>query len=463
MFKKEKKTKKVNKEVVKKPIVNENSEKKEKVKKEKKNSKFLNHIKKHRKKYTLSLILVGILALVTLSIYVINIYLINKEYAKYEEKMVTYGFSLLYDNESPKSYEKVTNLEAVKIVLGTIYNTYDATEIGYQPKGEYEGDEWVKTAEIFGIVEKNKINKDNINDNISYWDFIKMYLNCRNKKLNLAVSSTGESNFKNLNSFSQEQKKYINDLVENGLIKNQKENLDLDKDVIKGQVNEIVVNYVTKYNSIVDEGETLVTKEESMPKNKELYPYIVYSIPNEVYEFKHVNQEGYGYISPKNLYKSKKQYYDQMEYRLNNYYDKILNIDYKNIDVQSFRASIDDYLLYNYEDSVFEEYVNYVKENQIVIQGIAKVLLPIVYYDEIDFRVRTKLEFKIVNSKTDKNILFGDSRENPNTPVTYKNKEYKIYVDVPMARALNVVSYRTEIRSVINLLSDKTNIENNTL
>ena len=54
---------------------------------------------------------------------------------------------------------------------------------------------------------------------------------------------------------------------------------------------------------------------------------------------------------------------------------------------------------------IYEEYVKYVKDNQIQIEGSATVLLPIVYYDDIDYRVRTKLEFKIVNSNTNENIF----------------------------------------------------------
>lgn len=461
-----KKVKKVSKDKVKTKKSKENIEKKQdenKGEKVKKENSFIKHIKKNKKKYLASIIAIATILLIFLIVYCINLYLISKKYSKYEEKMHIYGFDLLYNNHSAKSYEKVTNLEAVKLVLGTIYNTYDISSIGYQPEDEYDGDEWIKTAVAFGILEKDKITKENINDNISYWDFIKMYLNARNKKLDMSISSTEESKFKNLNSLTLEQKQYINDLAQSGLIENTSKKLNLDKEIVKGQINEIVVKYVTKYNSIVGEKETLVTKKESMPSNSELYPYIVYSIPNEIYEMKHINQGSTGYISPRDLYKDKKEYYGQMEYRITNYYDKILNVNYNNIDTQSFKTSINDYLLYNYEDNIFDEYVNYIKENKIVLEGKATVLLPIVYYDEIDFRVRTRLEFKIVSSNTDKNIIFGDSMENTDTPVIYKDKEYKIYVDVPMSRLLNVVSYRTEIKSIINILSDKTSVEGNIL
>lgn len=455
------KVKKVKKEKVEKKQTIKKQDTKEQ-KSSKKEKKFFKHIKKNKKIYLTSLIVIVIAIIVFLVVYGINLYLINREYVKYEEKMETYGFNMLYNNKAVTSYEKVSNLEAVKLVLGTIYNTYDASSIGYQPEGEYEGDEWVKTAEAFGILEENKINKDNINKNISYWDFIKMYMNGRNKKLELKISSTKESKFKNLNSLTQEQKQYINDMAENGIIKNTSKKLDLDKDIIKGQINEIVVNYIEKYNAIVGKNETLVTKKESMPSNSYLYPYIVYSIPNEVYEIEHINENKTGYISPKELYKDKKEYYNQMEYRIVNYYQEILNVNYETIDASTLKTKLEDYLLYNYEDSIFEDYANYVKENKIIVEGTAKVLLPIVYYDGIDFRIRTRLEFKIVNSDTNQNILFGDIKENTDKPVTYKNKEYKVYVDIPMTSLINTISYRTEIKSVINILSDKSDKKDNT-
>ena len=449
-------------EVQRKAKVKERKKVKRDAKKEK-NKKLLEHIKKNKKKYiTILGILLAVFA-ISFLVWYINRYFIDKKYAKYEEKMDIYGFDLLYNNQSPESYEKVTKFEAVKIVLGSIYNTNDATYIGYMPSGEYDGDEWVKTAEAFGVLKKGKINKENLDEYISYWDFIKLFIDTRNKKLDIATSYTKESSFKNLNAHSQEQQQYINDLVENNLLENSKKKIDLDAPVIKGQINEIVVKYVDKYNSIVDEDETLVTKKESMPKNADEYPYIVYSIPNEVYEMDFMVDDSEGYKSPRELYKTKKEYYNQMEYRITNYYKAILNINYENINVESFRNSVDEYLLYNYSNEIFQEYVQYVKDNKIILEGKAEPQIPIVYYDGINMRIRTKITFKIVNSLTDKNVVFGDIHEKRENPVTYKNKEYSFYAEVPMSRLLDVVSYRTEIKSMINILSDRSKIKDNAI
>lgn len=457
---KKQKTKNVEKQI-KFKISKNNKKESKKESKNKIGKKVLDGIKRNKKLY---MILGGVIIFVILVIFLVillNRIYINKKYSEYTERMNVYGFDLLYNNECAKAYEKVTKLEAVKLVLGTIYNTYDISYVGYQPTGDYDGDEWIKTAVMFGILEEGEITKDNINDNASYWEFIKMYLNARNQKLGITISYTEESKIKNLNSFSLEQRQYINDLVENGLIQNNKININLNENVIKGKVNEIVINYVDKYNSIAPEGDSLVLKEESKPSNKDYYPYIVYSISNEVYEMKHVGQDEPNYMSPKSVYKYKKEYYNQMRYRLTEYYNNILNIDYKTITKDSFREKIDEFLLYNYEDEIFEDYVEYVKENEITLEGTSTALLPIVYYDGIDFRVRMKLKFKVLSSKTDKNLLFGDSYENPSNPVTYKNNEYEIYIDAPMSSFLNAVSYATEIRSVKNLLTDNSQVENN--
>jgi hypothetical protein len=442
-------------------VSKKNIEKKQ-VKKNKK-YKIMEKIKRNKKKYIFALLTLIIMILVLVCAIFLNRYFINKKYDKYEEKMDIYGFDLLYNNESAESYEKVTNLEAVKIALGSIYNTYDVSSIGYFSSEEYEGADWIKTAEIFGVLEKNKINKENTDEYISYWDFIELFLNTRKLKLNIEVSYTKESSFENLNSYNQKQTKYINDLVENKLIEDSTKKISLNKDVIKGQVNEIVIKYVEKYNSILEEGETLVTKKESMPQNSDEFPYIIYSIPNDVYEMDMINDGNTGYVSPKNLYKLKKEYYNQMDYRITNYYDKILNINYETINVEEFANNVEEYLLYNYDDEVFSKYVNYVKENNVILEGKAEPLIPIIYYDGVNMRIRTKITFKIINSLTDKNIIFGDVFENESNPITYKNKEYTIYAEVPMSRLLNVVSYRTEIKSIANILSDKSLINNNTI
>jgi len=424
---------------------------------------FANNIKKNKKKYILIISTIAVLALIACISIFINRYFINKKYKKYEDKMQVYGFDLLYDNESTKSYEKVTKLEVIKLALGSIYNTYDASYIGYMPEGKYEGDEWVKTAEIFGIIEEGKYNEKNVNDYASYWDFIEVFLNTRKEKLLIDVSYKKESSFKNLHSYKQEQNKYINDLVENGLIENSTKKIHLNKDIVKGQMNEIIVKYVDKYSSIAGEGETIVTKKESMPKNSEKFPYITYSIPKEVYEFAMINEDGVDYVSPRNLYRLRKEYYGQMEYRIITYFNEVLNVNYENITTEGFRTKINGFLLYNYENEAFEEYVNYVKNNKIKLEGKAEPLLPIVYYDGTDMRVRTRITFKIINSETDKNVVFGDLYNNTETPVTYKNKEYVLYVEIPMSKEIAAISYRTEIKSIINMLSDKTLVKDNAI
>ena len=407
------------------------------------------HLRKYRKLYKkLILVLCVIVAVIALCIGVRN-YVINKIYRSYEEKMEAYGFSILYDNESAKSSEKVTRLEMVKIILSSIYNKTEVESIGFGPQGIFDGDEWAKTAEAFEVIDKGYITKDNYDEIATYKEAITIYLNARNKLMDIPISNTKESSFKNLQSYSQEERNYINDATENGLIKDNKKNLKLDNRMFKGQFNELVVRFVEKYNTLAPEGDTIVTKDESKPSNYEIYPYILYSVEKEAYEYKGVNEDGVDYKTPVETYMYKKDYYSQMQYRTEDYYNTILNIDYRTVNKDEFLEKTDRFLRYDYSDSI-KEYIDYVKTNKIVIEGKATVQLPVFYLDGIRYRARVKLSFEIKNSDTDKNILLGDITRN--TEVTYANKKYEIYIDAPMGTTLLSKSLMLDMEPIIDIM-----------
>lgn len=67
----------------------------------------------------------------------------------------------------------------------------------------------------------------------------------------------------------------------------------------------------------------------------------------------------------------------------------------------------------------------------------------------MSYRARVKLSFEIKNADTDKNILLGDlDRGND---VTYKNKKYDIYVDVPMGTTLLSKALLLDMEPIIDL------------
>ncbi len=449
------KTKKVNKKVATDLKGNVISEPAPKKTKKKKNIK--EHFKKYKRLYMLIILVLFIIAIAIGGYIGIRSYILNKKYGKYEKQMDLYGFSLMYNNESPKSSERITRLEMVKIILSSLYNTTEVESIGFGPKGEFEGDEWARTAEAFEIIDEGYITKETYKDGVTYKEALFTYLNARSKIKDIPVSSTKESSFKNLQSFSQEERQYINDAVENGLLDDSKKRLNINNTLFKGQFNELVIKFVEKYNTVAPEGDVLVTKEESKPSNYEIYPYILYSVDKEVYEYKGVSEGQGDYKTPAETYKYDKDYYPQMQYRSETYYNTILNIDYRTINKDEFYEKIDRYLRHNYDEEIYE-YIDYVKENKIIIEGTAKVQLPIFYLDGVRFRARVKLTFEIKNSDTDKNLLLGDLGRQ--SEVKYKNKKYTIYIDTPMGTTLLSKALLLDMEPIIDLMVNDTEARN---
>ena len=422
-------------------------------KKVKEKGRIKKHIKKYKKVYLLALMLIIVAAVVVLSYIGIRNLILSKKYGKYEIKMDNYGFSLMYTNQSAKSYQKVTRVEMVKIILASIYNTADITNLGFIPTGAYEDDEWVELAKAIKMIDEDYITEKNYDEIATYKEALIAYLNARGNLLELPISSKKESNFKNLYSFTQEEQVYINDAAYNGLIENKKGKLKIDKDMYKGEFNMLVIKFVEKYNTYVPEGETVVTKEESKPKNSDIYPYILYSVDKETYEYKGINEGGVDYKTPLETYKYRKDYYDQVEFRSEQYYNTILNVDYNTIDKEKFLETASEFLRFEYKEQI-NSYVDYVKENKIVISGKAKVQFPIFYLDGIRYRARIKLVFKIENSDTDKNILLGDVLRNDE--VTYTKDSYEIYIDAPMGTSMLSTALFLDMEPIIDLMVNDT-------
>ena len=407
------------------------------------------HFKKYKKLYLLICLVIAI-SFIAFGIYIgIRNYMLNKKYGKYEKQMELYGFSAMYDNQTAKSSEKITRLEMVKIILSSIYNTTEVQSIGFGAKGDFDGDEWARTAEAFEIINEGYITKDTYKEGVTYKEALVTYLKARSKLKDIPVSSTKESSFKNLMSFSEEDRNYINDAVENGLMTDSKKNLKINNELFKGQFNELVVKFVEKYNTVAPDGDVLVTKAESKPSNYEIYPYILYSVDKEVYEYKGISEGEGDYKTPAETYKHNKDDYPQMQYRSEFYYNTILNVDYRNLNKDEFYEKTNMYLRNNYDEQI-NNYIEYVKKNKIIIEGTAKVQLPIYYLDGISFRARLKLTFEIKNSDTDKNLLLGDTLRG--AEVTYKNKKYTVYVDTPLGTTLLSKALQLDMEPIIDIM-----------
>lgn len=193
-------------------------------------------------------------------------------------------------------------------------------------------------------------------------------------------------------------------------------------------------------------------KTSDLPKNADIYPYILSGIDNEVYEIPNyvsTSSQSYGPI------KSYQLYYDDfcgMDAMIVQAYEEILNIDYETISVDHFYHTIN-YALWGEEvKEQIDDYIDYVKKNKIKIEGTASPLFPIVYNDGDNVRVRTKIEYKVISSDTKLDLIFGDRNGNPGAsrqfyaPTEYISQTKTIYVDIPFGYALDASDFTLVFR-----------------
>ncbi|MBP1931822.1 S-layer homology domain-containing protein [Ammoniphilus resinae] len=175
----------------------------------------------------------------------------------------------------------------------------------------------------------------------------------------------------------------------------------------------------------------------NLPKNYKDYPYIVASIPNEMYEMPYSKRGLPSRMTSAQLYKNVPEFTDEnvdvwME-RISKYYDLIFNVDYRTIDGNwekkayeyIHKGANEDYL-----KKQLKEYREWVQKNQIVIEGWLKPEPTMVYSSFGGYNVRSEFEFKIVSFKQNKNLLYDPFADGMtlNKGVTYKG-----YADIEIS------------------------------
>ena len=379
------------------------------------------------------------LVLIGLAIYGV-IALINynkyKPYRAYEEKMKTYGFDKAYNNESAKTGESITKSEAIKMILAACFNTNDISGFAADPNKEYQYDNeiWVDYAVYRNIVDSSYITKENENEKIPYIDVIRFLATAKTKLLDKELDSAVQLKVKDIDKYKSDEQVAIEDMIQNEIIKVNTKKIKGDKYIFKGQMNELISNFVEKYNTITVNGEKINISEDKKPSNKDEYPYTLASVDKSVYEIENYKFIEDVFTNAKDTYSLKKDYYPQIESKINKYFDTILNVDYNTIDKDTFIDNINSLMLYGVNNDSVEEYINYVKNNKIIISGKATVNFPAVYFDGRTYRVRTTIEIDLSKCKTNKNIFYGDDLEGNNE---YDLSKTKMVLDVPMGESID--------------------------
>lgn len=406
-------------------------------------------MKENKQRKTKSKIIIIILAVIIIAVLALGvIFILNfsnrKEQKIYEEKMTTYGFAKLYNNQSANSSENVTKSEMLKIVIAALLNTDDITDIAQTPTDTYGNAIWTEYAKNMNIVEQAYVTAENESSNASYIDAIKAISKAKKVLLDEEYGKAKDVVIKDMEEYSDSEQKAIRDLIANGIIDNEKEKLKATKDITKAQFNKLISKTFEKYN--VTYG-TIEQDENNLPANKDSYPYILSEVPKEIYEAEFIKDTEEKFQTPAQAYKDLKDRYETIKSNVEAYYNILLNIDYETINEEELKTQISKLSVGIIEDEQIKSYVEYVKTNKIKLEGKATVQLPIVYYDGLNYRARTKIELTVKSSDTDKNLLLFDTNE-----VRYSGTSFTCYADVRLGSVFNNSSLYVSQSPLINML-----------
>lgn len=385
--------------------------------------------KKNKIIFTISIILIVIVAIAVIFLGYTLININYSKYEKYEDKMDIYGFSQVYNNGKANTREKVTKSEAVKMIIACLYNVSEIDGIALPTEETYSNAIWVEYAIKQGIVTREEVNASNADDKVKYQEVLVWLYNIKAKILNIEPDTSANYNIKDINAYNADQQLAIYDLLNSEIIVTNTKRIDGKKKLYKGKLNELIVNFAEKYNTITVGDARININEDKIPSNANMYPYTLASVQKEIYEINFVNAQKEGFISPISYYPDNKQYYSQIKSYVENYYNYILTVDYNTISKEQIKRKLKKYVLEDFDDTKLDEYVNYVKDNHIKLNGKATAQLPCVYYDGQDYRVRVKLEIVVESSDTKDNILLYDL---DGSTISYNSNQITVYIDTIM-------------------------------
>lgn len=406
---------------------------------------------KNKKIYIIVVIVIMIILLIAVFLTTYLESLKYKPYTKYEEKMKTYGFDKMYDNKNATTNEPVTKAEALKIALAAVFNTSDISGFAVE-NNEYENAIWVEYAKHTEIT-KEDINITNYSDKVKYIDVITYLENCKLKFLKDQPINDTEVDLKDISKYKTEEQTAIKDMVANKIIYVLSKNLNGKENIFKGQLNEMVVNFVEKYNTITMSGDKINVNPEKIPSNADQYPYTITTVDKTIYEKEIIKDFGADALTPKEMYTYKKELYPQVQRYSEEFFNNILNIDYKTITEENLTQKLEPYLIAKPNENSIKAYVKHVIDNEIIIEGKCKLQVPIIYSDGFSYRARLKLTFEIKSSKTKDNILYLDFSNGYKK--TYTQTSYDILVDYFLTNGIGSNNMYMAETDLYNALLDK--------
>jgi len=347
---------------------------------------------------------------------------ITKPYVKYEEKMATYGLDKLYNNKRANSAEPVTIIEALKVAIAIASNMNETSDFSDLDSN------WIANALSWNII-SDEMDSGTYNRRAKYIDVISYFEKCKQVFLTEEPVKNSEVALGDINGYTEDQQAAIKDMVANKIITPIADRLNGNEYISKGQLNELIVNFFEQYNTSTKEFGKIVTDTKNMPANRALYPYILSTIDKSTYEIPLSNASSKEFKGPKEFYLTWKPNYPQINEYCEAYFDAILNIDYRTITAESLKEKLK-YIAFEPYEYCLNAYIDNVKKNKIIIEGSAKVQMPILYNDGSSDLVRIKVSFTVKSSKTKTNLLFSDYQDGLDK--TYNKIKYDLIIDYPI-------------------------------
>ncbi len=381
----------------------------------------------NKKKVFKSKITLIIIVLVILAVALLGYTLIKKttgNVSDYDRLMENYGFTSLYNSNS----DKLIKSEAVKIVVASSLNVNDITNNMFEYKEaeelEYPNQNWIDYAISVGMISENEITTQNQDENISYVEVLRYLSSAKANILGKTLDIEEKVDYKDYEGYTTEQKWAISDAVHNGVLDNSKTRLNGNKDITKSKFNELIIRYVQNYNLLTLEGDKINIKQEKMPSNKNLYPYTLANVDKSIYEidFAKVNDD---FKTPLEVYSELKTNYNKINEIITSYVENIFNIDYENIELQTYKDTMYKISMYKISSSSLDNYLKYVKDNKIKITSEQEVILPVIYFDGENYRARVQIKYNVESAIKLNDLIYGDNEKE----YTLGNKT--IYLDVP--------------------------------
>lgn len=197
-----------------------------------------------------------------------------------------------------------------------------------------------------------------------------------------------------------------------------------------------------------------VIRTTNLPKNAKDFPYILEEYPNEMYEMKPniIVDTTSAQLAKFDEIFNHKGTMDKWKKTTENYYNLMLNVDYRTIDEDWANE------LFSYHNQGFmvvladmKQYVRWVKENKIIMTGslIAEPSMVTKSDDLYYYFIRTKFSFEIKSYIKYKNIMFDERLVNAG--ILKKGKKYEGYADIPLSTNSN--SYDLKVSGTTTLFT----------